>query len=94
VPNPRDIEAYQLANADVVAAAGAATVIDEAALEMPLDDAIVDHLAPLLTDSAQREAMAHSMRSLARPDAANEVTESIRSILGAASAAPSLRRAA
>lgn len=93
VPYPRDVEAYQLANADVAAAANAATVIDEAALEMTLDDAIVDHLDSLLTDDAQREAMAQSMRSLARPDAAIEVTESIRSILGAA-ATTSRRRAA
>ena len=32
VPYPRDVEAYQLANAEVVAAAGAATVIDESSL--------------------------------------------------------------
>ena len=84
VPYPRDVEAYQLANADVVATAGAATVIDESSLEEPLCDALVDHLAPLLVDDARREAMAAAMRSLASPDAAAEITDVIRDILGTA----------
>jgi UDP-N-acetylglucosamine--N-acetylmuramyl-(pentapeptide) pyrophosphoryl-undecaprenol N-acetylglucosamine transferase len=86
VPYPRDVEAYQLANADVVAAAGAATVIDEATLEGTLDEALVDQLAPLLADESQRQTMARRMRSLARPDAAALITNSVCSILGATSA--------
>ena len=86
VPYPRDVEAYQLANADTVAAAGAATVIDETALDGTLDEALVEHLAPLLTDGVQRQAMARKMQSLARPEAAALITDSICSILGAASA--------
>ena len=84
VPYPRDVEAYQLANADVVAAAGAATVIDESSLEEPLSDALVDHLAPLLDDESRRQVMAANMRLLARPDAATLITDTIRNILGTA----------
>ena len=43
VPHPRDVEAYQLANAEIVAATGAATVIDETSLEA-LDEALAEHL--------------------------------------------------
>jgi UDP-N-acetylglucosamine--N-acetylmuramyl-(pentapeptide) pyrophosphoryl-undecaprenol N-acetylglucosamine transferase len=92
VPYPRDVEAYQLANADVVAAAGAATVIDESSLEEPLSDALVDHLAPLLDDASRRQVMAANMRTLARPDAAALITDAIRHILG--TAAGSVRLAA
>ena len=84
VPYPRDVEAYQLANADVVAAAGAATVIDESSLEEPLSDALVDHLAPLLSDDSRRQLMAANMRLLAQPDAATQITDMIRNILGTA----------
>ncbi len=84
VPYPRDVEAYQLANADVVAATGAATVIDESSLEEPLSDALVDHLAPLLDDEARRQLMAANMRLLAQPDAAALITDTIRNALGAA----------
>jgi UDP-N-acetylglucosamine--N-acetylmuramyl-(pentapeptide) pyrophosphoryl-undecaprenol N-acetylglucosamine transferase len=84
VPYPRDIEAYQLANADVVAAAGAATVIDESSLEEPLCEALVEHLEPLLCDEPRRQAMAASMRSLAQLDAAERITDVIRDLLNTA----------
>lgn len=82
VPYPRDVEAYQLANADVVAATGAATLIDESSLEDPLCDALVEHLAPLLTDDERRAAMAAQMQRLAQPDAASQITDAIRAMLG------------
>jgi UDP-N-acetylglucosamine--N-acetylmuramyl-(pentapeptide) pyrophosphoryl-undecaprenol N-acetylglucosamine transferase len=84
VPYARDAEAYQLANAEVVASAGAAVVIDEPSLEVPLDEALADQLGPLLADDAWRRSMAASMRTLARPDAAALVTDTIRIILGTA----------
>jgi UDP-N-acetylglucosamine--N-acetylmuramyl-(pentapeptide) pyrophosphoryl-undecaprenol N-acetylglucosamine transferase len=83
VPYPRDVEAYQLANAEVVAAAGAATVIDELSLDGPLDDALADQLALLLIDNSRRELMAENMRLLARPDAAELITDTIRTVLSA-----------
>jgi len=81
VPYPRDVEAYQLANAEVVAAAGAAAVIDESTLEGRLDQALADQLSPLLVDDSRRELMADNMRLLARPDAATLITDTIRSVL-------------
>jgi UDP-N-acetylglucosamine:LPS N-acetylglucosamine transferase len=77
------VEAYQLANADVVAAAGAASVIDESALEEPLCEALLEHLVPLLEDEPRRQAMAANMRALAQPDAAELITDAIRDVLGA-----------
>jgi UDP-N-acetylglucosamine--N-acetylmuramyl-(pentapeptide) pyrophosphoryl-undecaprenol N-acetylglucosamine transferase len=82
VPYPRDVEAYQLANAEVVAAAGAATVIDESSLDDGLDQALADQLRSLLVDESRRELMADNMRLLARPDAAKLITDSIGSVLG------------
>jgi len=93
VPYTRYAEAFQLANADVAVAAGAGTMIDESSLEGPLEEALADHVAPLLGDHARRAAMAANMRSLARPDAAALVTDTIRIILGA-SASGSIRLAA
>jgi UDP-N-acetylglucosamine--N-acetylmuramyl-(pentapeptide) pyrophosphoryl-undecaprenol N-acetylglucosamine transferase len=93
VPYTRYAEAYQLANADVAAAANAASMIDETSLEGPLEEALAQHLAPLLSDEERRTAMAANMRSLARPDAAALVTDTIRIILGA-SATGSIRLAA
>jgi UDP-N-acetylglucosamine--N-acetylmuramyl-(pentapeptide) pyrophosphoryl-undecaprenol N-acetylglucosamine transferase len=84
VPYPRDVEAYQLANADVIAAAGAATVIDESSLQGPLSHALVDHLGPLLTDDAHRRSMAAQMIALAKPEAAVAIADVVRNILGAA----------
>ncbi len=81
VPYPRDVEAYQLANAEVVAASGAATVIDESSLEEPLSDALVEHLTPLLIDSALRQQMASNMQLLAQPDAAANITDAIHRVL-------------
>jgi UDP-N-acetylglucosamine--N-acetylmuramyl-(pentapeptide) pyrophosphoryl-undecaprenol N-acetylglucosamine transferase len=93
VPYSRYAETHQLANAEVAVAARAATMIDETSLEGPLDEALVQHLAPLLSDDARRTAMAANMRSLARPDAASLVTDTIRIILGAG-ATGSIRLAA
>jgi UDP-N-acetylglucosamine--N-acetylmuramyl-(pentapeptide) pyrophosphoryl-undecaprenol N-acetylglucosamine transferase len=83
VPFSRDVEAFQLANAEFVAAAGAATVIDETSLDSTLDQALVEHLSPLAADTFRRQAMARNMRSLARPDAAAHITDAICSVLGA-----------
>ena len=83
VPYPRDAEAYQLANAELVAAAGAASVIDESSLDGTLDEALAEQLAPLVTDELRLQDMSHKMRSLARPDAAALITDAICEALGA-----------
>lgn len=77
---------YQMPNAAVYAAGGAATVIDETALAGPLDDALIEQLEPLLLDPERRSGMAASMRQFACPDAAAHVTDAIQRILGGGSA--------
>ena len=81
------------ANADVAVAAHSALMIDESSLESPLEDALVEHLSPLLADELRRTTMADNMRLLARPDAASLVTDTIRIILGS-SATGTIRLAA
>jgi UDP-N-acetylglucosamine--N-acetylmuramyl-(pentapeptide) pyrophosphoryl-undecaprenol N-acetylglucosamine transferase len=73
VPYPRVMD-YHLPNAEIFAAAGAATIIDESEPEIPLKDALVGQLESLLTNDERRAKMAASMRRLARPGAAANVT--------------------
>jgi UDP-N-acetylglucosamine:LPS N-acetylglucosamine transferase len=68
---------FHMPNAEVFAAAGAATIIDETELTGSLGDELVAHLRPLLTDDARRQRMAENMRRLARPNAAAQVTDAI-----------------
>ncbi|HEX4412977.1 MAG TPA: UDP-N-acetylglucosamine--N-acetylmuramyl-(pentapeptide) pyrophosphoryl-undecaprenol N-acetylglucosamine transferase [Lacipirellulaceae bacterium] len=70
----RRVMDYQMPNAEVFAIAGAATVIDETDLAGSLEDEFVEHLKPLLSDDALRAKMSASMRRLARPGAAANVT--------------------
>jgi UDP-N-acetylglucosamine--N-acetylmuramyl-(pentapeptide) pyrophosphoryl-undecaprenol N-acetylglucosamine transferase len=76
VPYP-PVMNFHLANAEVFATAGAATVIDETDSTTSLTDKLVSHLRPLLADRRSRQRMAAKMRSLARPDAAAHVTDAI-----------------
>jgi UDP-N-acetylglucosamine--N-acetylmuramyl-(pentapeptide) pyrophosphoryl-undecaprenol N-acetylglucosamine transferase len=76
VPYPRVME-FHMPNAEIFAAAGAATMIDETDLAGSLADPLVEQLQPLLTDDARRGTMAANMRRLARPDAAANVTDAI-----------------
>jgi UDP-N-acetylglucosamine--N-acetylmuramyl-(pentapeptide) pyrophosphoryl-undecaprenol N-acetylglucosamine transferase len=76
VPYPPVMD-FHMANAEVLAAAGAATVIDETDLTGTLADELVSHLRPFLNDRRLRQRMAAKMRGLARPDAAAHVTDAI-----------------
>jgi len=76
VPYPRVMD-YHLPNAEVYAAAGAATIIDETELIGPLSEALVDQLEPLITDEQRRLNMSACMRRLARPGAATNVANII-----------------
>jgi UDP-N-acetylglucosamine--N-acetylmuramyl-(pentapeptide) pyrophosphoryl-undecaprenol N-acetylglucosamine transferase len=76
VPHPGVMD-FHMPNAEVFAAAGAATVIDETELAGSFCDELVAHLKPLLTDDGLRHRMASNMRRLARPDAAAHVTDAI-----------------
>jgi UDP-N-acetylglucosamine--N-acetylmuramyl-(pentapeptide) pyrophosphoryl-undecaprenol N-acetylglucosamine transferase len=76
VPYPPVMD-FHMANAEVFAAAGAATVIDETDLGTTLGKELVSHLRPLLGDRKLLQRMAAKMRVLARPDAAALVTDAI-----------------
>jgi UDP-N-acetylglucosamine--N-acetylmuramyl-(pentapeptide) pyrophosphoryl-undecaprenol N-acetylglucosamine transferase len=76
VPYPPVMD-FHMPNAEVHAAAGAATVIDETELAGSFGDELVAHLKPLLTDDLRRRRMANNMHRLARPNAAANVTDAI-----------------
>ncbi len=73
MPYPSVLD-YQLPNAEIYAAAGAATIIDETEITCSLEDAFVEKLEDLLVNDARRAKMAANMRRLARPGAAANVT--------------------
>ena len=70
VPLPHATADHQAANAQAVAAAGGAVVVEDAALDGP---ALVAAAAPLLADPDRLAAMATGMRSQAHPAAAEEL---------------------
>ncbi len=80
VPYPPAMD-YQMPNAEVLASAGAAAILDESALAEPLEDALVAAIKPLVIDAAGRAHMSANMRRLARPDAAANIMDAICRIL-------------
>ena len=76
VPYPPVLD-YHLPNAEIFAAAGAATVIDETEGPEELEDSLVAHLESLINNEDRRAKMASAMRRLARPGAAANVTNLI-----------------
>lgn len=80
VPHPPLMD-YHLPNAEIFAAAGAATIIDETEIVGSLESALIEHLEPLVVDDTCRARMAASMRRLARPGAATNVTDAIYNAL-------------
>jgi UDP-N-acetylglucosamine--N-acetylmuramyl-(pentapeptide) pyrophosphoryl-undecaprenol N-acetylglucosamine transferase len=70
VPLPHAVADHQAANARVLAAAGGAVVVDDAALD---GASLVGAAAPLLADPERLAGMAAAMRGLAHPDAAEEL---------------------
>jgi UDP-N-acetylglucosamine--N-acetylmuramyl-(pentapeptide) pyrophosphoryl-undecaprenol N-acetylglucosamine transferase len=85
VPYPPAVE-YQKPNAEVFAAAGAATILDESQLAAPLEDALVAAIKPLVVDDDVRRRMSANMRRLSRPDAAANITDAICRILSTSTA--------
>jgi UDP-N-acetylglucosamine--N-acetylmuramyl-(pentapeptide) pyrophosphoryl-undecaprenol N-acetylglucosamine transferase len=80
VPYPHATADHQTANAAWMAEAGAAEVIDDAALTAPL---LAARVSLLLEDSARLEAMAKAAASLARPDAARAIADEVLAAAGA-----------
>ena len=77
IPFPDATDDHQLQNAEVFAAAGAARLINEQAVDGNLEDAMVATLAELVADADKRDQMAAAMRGLARLDAAWQVARMI-----------------
>jgi UDP-N-acetylglucosamine--N-acetylmuramyl-(pentapeptide) pyrophosphoryl-undecaprenol N-acetylglucosamine transferase len=76
VPYPHAAGDHQTGNARWMASAGAATVIDDAALT---PRALREAVDAILADAARRGAMAEAARALARPDAARDVAGEVLS---------------
>ena len=80
VPLPRAPNDHQRRNAAVFADAGAADVVEEAALGADL----APRLLALLGDASRRTAMGEAARRLARPEAARRVVDRIECLAGLA----------
>jgi UDP-N-acetylglucosamine--N-acetylmuramyl-(pentapeptide) pyrophosphoryl-undecaprenol N-acetylglucosamine transferase len=76
VPLPTATDDHQRKNAQVVADAGAAMVIEERELKTALGDG----LRELVTDADRRERMARAARALARPDAAARIADRVETL--------------
>ena len=74
VPLPTAADDHQRKNADVIARAGGAVVIDERELT---GDRLAEALVRLSQDSAHRAAMARAIRTFARPDAAARIADKV-----------------
>lgn len=79
VPYPHAAADHQSANARWMSAAGAACVIQDAQLDGRL---LREQVQELLADGEQLSRMAAASRSLARPDAAQEVAEALLEAAG------------
>ena len=72
VPYPHAADDHQRKNAEAVAVAGAALVIDDAALT---GEALASSVAALAADRSLRDRMGAAARTLARPDAAERIAD-------------------
>jgi len=72
VPLPTAADDHQRRNAEVLAAAGAAEIVDQKALT---GAALAARIAALIGDAARLDSMAAAARRLARPDAARVIAD-------------------
>jgi UDP-N-acetylglucosamine--N-acetylmuramyl-(pentapeptide) pyrophosphoryl-undecaprenol N-acetylglucosamine transferase len=79
VPLPTAADDHQRRNAEVLAAAGAAEVIDQKELT---GERIAERIAALLADRARLDAMSSAMRRLAKPDAAGTIVDKAVELAG------------
>jgi UDP-N-acetylglucosamine--N-acetylmuramyl-(pentapeptide) pyrophosphoryl-undecaprenol N-acetylglucosamine transferase len=77
VPFPQAADNHQMANAKVVAAAGACRMIDETQQSGVLDAALARELEPLVGNPLVREEMSRLMQRLARPHAASQIAAAV-----------------
>jgi UDP-N-acetylglucosamine--N-acetylmuramyl-(pentapeptide) pyrophosphoryl-undecaprenol N-acetylglucosamine transferase len=81
VPLPTAADDHQRRNAQVVAAAGAAVVVDEVGLAAPV---LVHAVSTLLADAGRLTSMRAAMRQFARPDAAERIVDRALALAGTA----------
>jgi UDP-N-acetylglucosamine--N-acetylmuramyl-(pentapeptide) pyrophosphoryl-undecaprenol N-acetylglucosamine transferase len=79
VPLPGATDNHQLKNAEALARAGAAVVIEQRDLS---GASLADALANLLGDASRLATMSRAMRTFARPDAASRVVDKILELSG------------
>jgi UDP-N-acetylglucosamine--N-acetylmuramyl-(pentapeptide) pyrophosphoryl-undecaprenol N-acetylglucosamine transferase len=72
VPLPTAADDHQRKNAEVLARAGAAELIEQKDLTGPL---LAERIVALAADAGRREAMARAARTFARPDAARAIVD-------------------
>ncbi|WP_437201824.1 undecaprenyldiphospho-muramoylpentapeptide beta-N-acetylglucosaminyltransferase [Planctomicrobium sp. SH664] len=81
VPYPNSIRDHQLVNARWYADRGAARIVEQGTSVEAFQQQFMSVLQQLMTDDDQRSTMSTAMRALARPDAAQQVAEVIRSLI-------------
>ena len=81
VPLPTATDDHQRKNAEVLAAAGAAELIDQKNLTGEL---LALRILALAADPGRREQMAHAARRFARPDAARVIADRVLELAGTA----------
>jgi UDP-N-acetylglucosamine--N-acetylmuramyl-(pentapeptide) pyrophosphoryl-undecaprenol N-acetylglucosamine transferase len=79
VPLPTATDDHQRRNAQVLAAAGAAAVVDEVGMTVPEFARLV---STLLADAGRLTAMRAAMRRFARPDAAARIVDRALALAG------------
>jgi UDP-N-acetylglucosamine--N-acetylmuramyl-(pentapeptide) pyrophosphoryl-undecaprenol N-acetylglucosamine transferase len=79
VPFPRAADDHQNVNARALERAGAAVVVEESNLEAAY---LVDTIAALLNDPARLRAMCAAAKSLAHPQAVEEIAEMVKRLAG------------
>jgi UDP-N-acetylglucosamine--N-acetylmuramyl-(pentapeptide) pyrophosphoryl-undecaprenol N-acetylglucosamine transferase len=79
VPLPTAADDHQRRNAEVLAAAGAAELIEQKDLS---GERIAGRVAALLADPARLGAMSSAMRRLAKPDAARTIVDTVMELAG------------
>ncbi len=79
VPYPHATADHQQGNAEALVGAGAAMLIDDAALS---PDALAAAVAAIITDPARAGAMSLAARAWARPEAAEGLAQLVLSVLG------------
>ena len=83
LPYPHAADDHQRANADLLAAAGAARMLDEREVSGRLDNALARSLTELARNAPLRGLMAERLARVARPDAARQVADHVAAILQA-----------